>query len=165
VSVVVGNEPGIKVKLPNPPSAEQSLANVLSLASKSSRLLVAQSLHVQRVEPVPVAYVPPNDAQSGCDWPTGAVLAPVSEAVATAAGFLPDARSVALSLAPAVVGAYRTVTLHDFLGPRLLAVHVSAVTENADEPVSETLSAPVAEPPEFVSVNVFDAVVPASIVP
>jgi hypothetical protein len=148
---------------PSPPSARQSLANVVALKTNSSLPLVVQPLHVQSVVPIPVANVPPNDAH--CDWLVAAVLAPVSEAVATAADFLPDARSVALSLAPAVVGAYRTVTLHDFLGPRLLAVHVSAVTENADEPVSETLSAPVAEPPEFVSVNVLDAVVPESIVP
>ena len=76
------------------------------------------------------------------------------------AGLLPAALSVALSLAGAVLGEYWTVTLHDFFGPRLVAVHVSSVFENADEPVSETVNAPVAEAPEFVSVTVFDAVVP-----
>jgi hypothetical protein len=159
------DEPVCPVTVEFPPSARQSALNVPLLAKKSSTSLIRQPLHVQSVEPVPVANVPPDDAQSRCDWLVAAVLAPVSEAVAIASRFLPDALSVALSLAPAVVGAYRTVTLHDFLGPRLLAVHVSAVTENADEPVSETLSAPVAEPPEFVSVNVLDAVVPESIVP
>jgi hypothetical protein len=150
---------------PLPPSALQSSFNVNAMALKSSTLLHGQPLHVQRMEPVPVAYVPPNDSQSSCDWLVAAVLAPVSEAVAVGLGFLPDALSVAVSLAPAVVGAYWMVTVHDLFGPRLLAVHVSVVFENADEPVSETVSAAVAEPPEFVSVNVFDAVVPASIVP
>jgi hypothetical protein len=136
VSVVVGPLGELRVKLP--PSAKQSLANVLSFAKKSSLLLFGQPLHVQTVEPVPVAYVPPNDAQSRCDCVL-AVLVPVSEAISTV--FMPNAISVALSLAPSVVGAYWTVTLHDFLGPRLLAVHVSAVTENADEP-SARRSAP-----------------------
>jgi hypothetical protein len=79
------------------------------------------------------------------------------DALATAADFLPITLSVALSLAPSLIGAYCTVTLHDFCGPRLAAVHVSAVVENAD--------APVAAPPELVSVNVCDAVVPESIGP
>ena len=57
------------------------------------------------------------------------------------------------------------MTLQDFFGPRLAASQVSAVFENADEPLSETVSAPLAAPPEFVSVNDFEAVVPESIVP
>jgi hypothetical protein len=93
------------------------------------------------------------------------VLDPVRDALATAADFLPITLSVALSLAPSLIGAYCTVTLHDFCGPRLAAVHVSAVVENADAPVSDTVSAPVAAPPELVSVNVCDAVVPESIGP
>jgi hypothetical protein len=101
VSVVVGPLGELRVKLP--PSAKQSLANVLSFAKKSSLLLFGQPLHVQTVEPVPVAYVPPNDAQSRCDCVL-AVLVPVSEAISTV--FMPNAISVALSLAPAVVGAY-----------------------------------------------------------
>jgi hypothetical protein len=165
VSAVIADGAVGTVAVPVPPSAKQSASNVTALASKSSVLLHGQPLHVQSVEPVPVANVPPNDSQSRCDWLVAAVLAPVSEAVAVAPRLLPDALSVAVSLAPAVVGAYWMVTVHDFFGPRLVAVHVSAVFENADEPVSETLSAPVAEPPEFLSVNVFDAVVPASIVP
>jgi hypothetical protein len=89
----------------------------------------------------------------------------VRDALATAADFLPITLSVALSLAPSLVGAYCTVTLHDLFGPRLPAVHVSAVVENADAPVSDTVIAPVAAPPELVSVNVCDAVVPESIGP
>jgi hypothetical protein len=47
---------------------------------------------------------------------------------------------------------------HDFTGPRLVPVHVSAVflKPAAD---SERVSAPVADPPEFVSLNVWPLVV------
>jgi hypothetical protein len=51
-----------------------------------------------------------------------------------------------------------TVTLHDFLGPRLVAEQVSAVFVNALDPVSATDSAPVPVPPLFRSVNVWEAV-------
>jgi hypothetical protein len=47
------------------------------------------------------------------------------------------------------------------LGPRLVAEQASDVIVNPDDPdarVSVTFSAAVAVPPEFVSVNVFDAV-------
>jgi hypothetical protein len=57
------------------------------------------------------------------------------------------------------------VTLQVFLGPRLVPVQPSAVTEKAEEPVSVTLRALVALPPEFLSVNVCEEVVFASIVP
>ena len=57
------------------------------------------------------------------------------------------------------------VTLQDFFGPTLTAVHPSAVLVKAVEPVSVILSAPVAEPPEFVSVNACDAVCPTTTVP
>jgi hypothetical protein len=57
------------------------------------------------------------------------------------------------------------VTLQLFLGPRLLPVQPSLVTEKAEEPVSVTWSALVALPPEFLSTNVCEAVVFASIVP
>ena len=115
------------------------------------------------------------------------MLAPVRDALATAANFLLNTLSAALSLAPSLVGAYCTVTLHDFCGPRLAAVHVSAVFENADAParlnhLGVEVATPedvathqarltgdgidtVAEPPELVSVNVCDAVVPESIGP
>src|SRR5215210_1423156 len=73
--------------------------------------------------------------------------------------------NVPLSLDPALLGAYCTVTLHDFFGPRLTAVQVSAVFENTADPLSNTFSAAVATPPEFVSVNAFRRVVPESIVP
>ncbi len=82
-----------------------------------------------------------------------------------AAAFLPLAASVAVSLWPAAVGLYTTVTLHDFPGPRLVAVQASAVFVNAADPVSATVSAAVAEPPEFVSVNVCDAVWQTTTVP
>ena len=94
---------------------------------------------------------------------TAAVVVPL-RAASTAAGFLLDAVSVPLSLDPAAFGAYRTVTLQCFFGPRLVAVQVSAVFENAD-PGKDTVSAPAAEPPVFFNTKVCDAVVPASIVP
>ena len=93
------------------------------------------------------------------------LLLPVSEALALAAGFLLITVSVPVSLDPSVVGAYWTVMLHDFFGPRLVPVQLSAVTEKAEEPVSVTLRALVALPPEFLSVNVCEEVVFASIVP
>jgi hypothetical protein len=95
----------------------------------------------------------------------GGVLFPVSETLALAGGFLLEAVSVALSVEPAAVGSYWMVTLHDFLGPRLVPVQPSAVTEKAEEPVSVTLRALVPLPPEFLSVNVCEEVVFASIVP
>jgi hypothetical protein len=84
--------------------------------------------------------------------------------VATADDLLLVAVSVPVSLEPAVDCAYCTVTLHDLLGPRL-PVQVSEVFENADEPLSDTVRAPVADPPEFVSVYVFETLAPGSMVP
>jgi hypothetical protein len=65
----------------------------------------------------------------------------------------PLAVSAALST-PLVVGAYLTVTLHDFPGPRADAVQLACVDVNAADPESETVNVPVEEPPELVSVNV-----------
>jgi hypothetical protein len=68
---------------------------------------------------------------------------------------------LAVSVAPALpvpVGANCTVTLQDFFGPRLVPLQVSAVLVNAADPVNAIVSALVPEPPEFVSVNVCDAV-------
>jgi hypothetical protein len=77
----------------------------------------------------------------------------------------PVAVRVALSLSPFVVGAYRTVTLQDFFGPRLLSVHSSLVIENAEEADNVTVNAPEALPPELVSLKVSDFASPASSVP
>jgi hypothetical protein len=54
-----------------------------------------------------------------------------------------------------------TITVHRFFGPRLVALQVSDVTANAAEPGpdSEIVSAPVADPPLFISVNVSALVV------
>ena len=52
------------------------------------------------------------------------------------------------------------------MGPRLVAEQPSDVIVNPDDPdvrVSVTLSAAVAVPPEFVSVNVFDTVPPPAV--
>jgi hypothetical protein len=55
-----------------------------------------------------------------------------------------------------------TVTLHDFAGPRLFPVHVSAKIVNCGSMRGVTVSTDVAEPPEFVSVNVAAGVAPGS---
>jgi hypothetical protein len=81
---------------------------------------------------------------------------PVSTRLAVAAAFLPDASSVAGSLTPDAVGAYCTVTMHDFLGPKLVPVQPSAVTVNAPGPDKATVNAADAEPPVLVSMNVCD---------
>src|SRR6266498_2411462 len=94
----------------------------------------------------------------------GPLPVPVSVRLVVAAAFLPLAVSVAVSLWPTTVGLYTTVTLHDFPGPRLVAVQASAVFVNAADPVSATVSEAEAEPPEFVSVNVCDAVCPTTTV-
>jgi hypothetical protein len=74
---------------------------------------------------------------------------------------------VALSSAPAPVGLYSTVIEQVFFGPRLVAEQVSVVFVNAaaSSPLIDTFNEAVAMPPEFVSVNVCEAVVPGSIVP
>lgn len=83
------------------------------------------------------------------------LVVPVRAAVAVALSFLPVAVRVALSLVPVVVGAYVTVTLHILFGPRLVAVQLSARFVKATEPDKETVNATVAEPPEFLSTNVW----------
>jgi hypothetical protein len=90
-------------------------------------------------------------------WPEIAA-APVSVRLVVAGAFLPVAASAAVSVWPGAVGLYTTVTLHDFPGPRLVAVQASAVFVNAADPVSATVSEAVAVPPEFVSVKVCEAV-------
>jgi hypothetical protein len=60
--------------------------------------------------------------------------------------------------APVLVGANCTTTVHDFPGPRLVALQPSLVTENADEPDSATFNAELADPPVFSSVKVCEAV-------
>jgi hypothetical protein len=70
--------------------------------------------------------------------------------------FLLLAVSMALSLL--VAGVYWTVTVHDLRGPSEFPLQVSDVIENGDGLGSETVSAPVAEPPSFVSVNVSEGV-------
>jgi hypothetical protein len=80
---------------------------------------------------------------------------PVSVIVAPAAGFLLVAVNVAVSPA-VVVGAYWTMTVQCFFGPRLIAVQASEVIVNADDPDREIVRALDAVPPEFVSENVCD---------
>jgi hypothetical protein len=82
-----------------------------------------------------------------------------------AAAFLPDALSVAGSLTPDAVGAYRSVTTHDLSGPRLVPVQPSDVTVNVAGPDNDTVNAAVAEPPVFISVNVCDWTSPTPTVP
>ena len=50
------------------------------------------------------------------------------------------------------------MTLHDLRGPRAVPVQASAVIVNSVALPSETLSMPVADPPELVSANVCDTV-------
>jgi hypothetical protein len=90
---------------------------------------------------------------------------PVSMRLARAAALLPAASSVAGALTPDAIGAYRTVTMHDFLGPRLVPVQPSDVTVNVPGPDNETFSAADAEPPVLVSLNVWGLVSPTPTVP
>ena len=90
-------------------------------------------------------------------------LLPLSVMLALAGGFLLVTVRVAVSLAP--VPLYLTVTLHDLLGPMLVATQPSAVFVNAAGPDSATVSTPVAEPPEFVTRNVREALCPTATVP
>lgn len=87
-------------------------------------------------------------------------LLPVSVMRAVAPAFLPVAVSLAASVRPAAVKAYRTATVHDFRGPRLVPVQRSAVLVN---PAPEAVRAAEAEPPEFLSVNVCDFAPEASV--
>jgi hypothetical protein len=72
---------------------------------------------------------------------------------------LPIAVRLVLSLPPDPL--YRTVTVHDLLGPRLVPLQLSTVFVNAlgDPETGDSViaSAPVAAPPEFVSLNVLSA--------
>jgi hypothetical protein len=77
---------------------------------------------------------------------------PDSESVVRAVGFLPIAFKLAVT-APVPVGANCTVTVHDFRGPRLVALHVSDVIVSADPPDNATFNAELALPPVFFSVN------------
>ena len=92
---------------------------------------------------------------------SAALLWPFSVTLAYAGGLLLVAESVAVLFCPAVVGAYRTVMKHDFLGPRLFALQVSPVIVKVDEPASAITSALVAAPPELARRNCCDAVCPA----
>src|SRR5262245_10276309 len=89
---------------------------------------------------------------------------PVSPRSAVAVAFLPLAFSVALP-GPDAVGAYSTVTVHDFLGPRLVSLQLSSVIANASGPVNVTVNAADADPPELMSVNVCVAVFPTPVKP
>lgn len=108
--------------------------------------------------PVPIS-VPGLSVRSGAE---AALLVPSSVMLAFAC--TPVAVRVALSLSALLVGAYWTVMLHDFFGPRLLSVHWSLVIENV-EPGNVTLNEPEPLPPALVSLNVSDFVSPASSVP
>jgi hypothetical protein len=92
-------------------------------------------------------------------------LAPFSVKLAVADGLLLVAVSVTLSFCPALVGAYWMVTAQDVFGFSFAPVQVSPSLLNAEELVTVTLRAAVAVPPELMSVNVWDAVWPASRVP
>lgn len=92
----------------------------------------------------------------------------MSVSVAIAPGLLLLPLSVAVSPSPVLVKEYWTVTVHDLPGPRLVPVQVSEVVENvADPPAPDTaiLSAELALPPEFFSVNVCVKVLPGLTVP
>ena len=69
--------------------------------------------------------------------------------------------SVAVSAWPGMAGVYRTVTLHDLFGPRLVPVQLSAVLVKAPEPASVIFSTAVAESPKLVRVNALERVCPA----
>src|SRR5262245_20807122 len=87
--------------------------------------------------------------------------APVTVTFAFAVDFLPPAVRVAVSLSPALDGAYSTVTAQDFPFPRAVPVQASDVIENAVEPETETVSAPDPVPPVLVSVNVWTGLSPS----
>jgi hypothetical protein len=77
---------------------------------------------------------------------------PVSATVAVAAGFLPAAVKVAVTV-PRLVGANRTLTVQDLPGPRLLPLQRSPVMENPAAPATITFNRPVACPPELARVK------------
>jgi hypothetical protein len=82
--------------------------------------------------------------------------------VALASGRVPAAVSLAVTL-PTRVGANRTVTLHDWRGGKAPRQVVPVIANSAAPgPDSLIVSAPLADPPEFVSVNVCEAVSPTA---
>ena len=78
--------------------------------------------------------------------------APVKAEVAAAARFLLAAANSAVT-APTPVGVNRTVTVQDLPGPKLVPEQVSAVTLNAVDPNTWTVSELDARPPVLASVN------------
>jgi hypothetical protein len=95
------------------------------------------------------------------DHPSDGVPAlPESERLALA--WVAVAVRVALSVSPAVVGAYFTVTVHDCPGPRLIPTQLSAVIVKGGELDRVTfLIAPEALSFEAVRTNVTELVAPA----
>jgi hypothetical protein len=61
---------------------------------------------------------------------------------------------------PVPVGANLTVTRHDFPGPRLVPVHLSTDTLNAEEPDTVMVMSPVPDLPVLNSVTVSESVWP-----
>src|SRR5262245_54566050 len=100
---------------------------------------------------------PGTAGPSATNW---SAALPVRSSSAVASSFLPLASSVAARAGPDAVGAYSTVTVHDLRGPRLVSLQVSSVIESSGGPVSVTVSAADADPPELVSVNVCETVFP-----
>jgi hypothetical protein len=117
------------VKLALAPLGKPETLNATSLLNP---LLGVIETVVVPAEPPPVTDTLPGftpTAKSG----KGAV--PLSESVADA--FLLLAVRLALT-APVLVGANCTVTVHDVPAPRLVALHVSLVIVNSDEPDAVT---------------------------
>ena len=84
--------------------------------------------------------------------------------MAVTAGFILAAASVAVPAA-ALEGANCTVIVQVPPAVRLMPVQVSPVMVNAAAPVTVSVSAPVAEPPELASVNVFEIACPVPTCP
>jgi hypothetical protein len=110
------------------------------------------------------AVLPTGPPALGLVAKAGEAFALAPPRVRLAVPVLPVAVSVALSVWPGVVGAYCTVTLHDFFELRLIPLQVSTVLVNADEPARVTVSVPLALP-EFVRVSAWDTFWPAFTVP
>src|SRR5262245_33693581 len=136
--------------------------------SKSTMTVIVLVVVSQNTVVVPVAldsgwggfsFSPLSPGTAGPSAVNSSAALPVSVRSAVPAAFLPLALRTA-SLGPDVVGAYSTVTVHDFLGPRLVPLQLSSLTESSGASVSVTVSAAEADPPEFVSVTVSAAVVP-----
>ena len=78
---------------------------------------------------------------------------PHNDRVAMAGALTASTVPVAFTV-PGALGANCTVTVHDLRGPKLLPVHVSAVTVNASAPDNDTFfTARDALKPEFLNVN------------